>query len=71
MSDKDILSEIERVGDRLKQAKHEVAKRVIGQEKVVDLTMNALLSRRSRAAGRRAGSGENAPCRHAGHGHGG
>lgn len=44
MSDKDILSEIERVGDRLEQAKHEVAKKVIGQEKVVDLTMNALLS---------------------------
>ena len=42
MSDEDILSEIEHVGERLQTAKAEVAKRVIGQEKVVDLTMNAL-----------------------------
>jgi len=44
MSDEDILSEIERVGERLKLAKHEVSKRIIGQDKVVDMTMNALLS---------------------------
>ena len=43
-SDADILSEIEAVGEKLVRARHEVSKRVIGQEQVVDLTINALLS---------------------------
>ncbi|MEM7267873.1 MAG: MoxR family ATPase [Pseudomonadota bacterium] len=39
-----ILDEIEALGERLKVARHEVSKRVIGQARVVDLTLNALMS---------------------------
>jgi MoxR-like ATPase len=44
MADADILSEIEALGERLKVAKAEIGKRIIGQELVVNLSMNALLS---------------------------
>ncbi|MFV0476193.1 MAG: AAA family ATPase, partial [Pikeienuella sp.] len=45
MNDSDeILAEIETVSDKLRRAQAEVAKRVIGQQRVVDLTLNALLS---------------------------
>ncbi|QIE55985.1 MoxR family ATPase [Pikeienuella piscinae] len=40
----DILQEIEAVGEKLRLAQGEIAKRVIGQPEVVDLTLNALLS---------------------------
>ena len=40
----EILGEIEAIGEKLREAKAEVAKRVIGQPDVVDLTINALLS---------------------------
>ncbi len=40
----DILAEIEAVGDKLRAAKAEIAKRVIGQPVVVDLVLTALLS---------------------------
>ncbi len=45
MSDEaDILSEIDAVGDKLRRARAEIAKRVIGQETVVDLALTAMLS---------------------------
>ncbi|MGB0927434.1 MAG: AAA family ATPase [Pikeienuella sp.] len=44
MADADILNEIEALGERLKAAKQEIGKCIIGQETVVDLSMNALLS---------------------------
>lgn len=44
MADADILNEIEALGERLKVAKAEIGKRIIGQDLVVDLSMNALLS---------------------------
>ena len=40
----DLVAEIERLGERLGEARAQVARRVIGQETVVDLTLNALLS---------------------------
>ncbi len=40
----DIIGEIEAVGEKLRAARVEIAKRVIGQETVVDLTLNAMLS---------------------------
>ncbi|MEX2521051.1 MAG: MoxR family ATPase [Paracoccaceae bacterium] len=40
----DIVDEIETAGEKLRAAEAEIAKRVIGQRNVVDLTMNALLS---------------------------
>lgn len=45
MSDEtDILAEIEAIGEKLRAAKTEIARRVIGQDDVVDLTLNAILS---------------------------
>ncbi len=40
----DLLQEIEALGRTLAQARAQIARRVIGQERVVDLTLNALLS---------------------------
>ncbi len=40
----DIIGEIEAVGEKLRAARAEIAKRVIGQETVVDLALNAMLS---------------------------
>lgn len=40
----DLVAEIERLGETLVRARAQVARRVIGQETVVDLTLNALLS---------------------------
>ncbi|PSK84893.1 MoxR-like ATPase [Limimaricola soesokkakensis] len=43
VSDADLLAEIERLGDRLAQARDSVARRFVGQERVVGLTLSALL----------------------------
>ncbi|MCZ4261687.1 MoxR family ATPase [Limimaricola sp. G21655-S1] len=43
VSDADLLAEIERLGDRLAQARDSVARRFVGQERVVELTLSALL----------------------------
>ncbi|MEL6794578.1 MAG: AAA family ATPase, partial [Pseudomonadota bacterium] len=43
-ADPEIVQEIETVGEKLAAAKAEIAKRVIGQPNVVDLTLNALIS---------------------------
>ncbi|MEC9432440.1 MAG: MoxR family ATPase [Pseudomonadota bacterium] len=40
----DLVAEIERLGEKLGEARAQIARRVIGQETVVDLTLNALLS---------------------------
>ncbi len=40
----ELLEEIQNTGAMLGRARHEIAKRVIGQERVVDLALNALLS---------------------------
>ncbi|MGB0506766.1 MAG: AAA family ATPase [Pikeienuella sp.] len=42
--DADIVTEIEELGARLTKARLEISKRVIGQNQVVNLTMNAILS---------------------------
>ena len=43
MSDTDLLAEIESLGDRLKLARDSVARRFVGQERVVELTLSALI----------------------------
>ncbi|MGR3499734.1 MAG: AAA family ATPase [Limimaricola soesokkakensis] len=43
VSDADLLAEIERLGDRLAQARDSAARRFVGQERVVELTLSALL----------------------------
>lgn len=43
VSDADLLAEIECLGDRLAQARDSVARRFVGQERVVELTLSALL----------------------------
>ena len=43
-SDAEIVTEIEAVGEKLRAAEAEIAKPVIGQPNVVNLTLNALLS---------------------------
>ena len=42
-SDADLVAEIERLGDRLAQARASITRRFIGQERVVELTLAALL----------------------------
>jgi MoxR-like ATPase len=44
LSPADAVAEIERAGETLARARTEIAKRVIGQETVVDLVLNALIS---------------------------
>jgi MoxR-like ATPase len=44
LSPADAVAEIERAGETLARARAEIAKRVIGQETVVDLVLNALIS---------------------------
>jgi MoxR-like ATPase len=43
-NDTDLVQEIEALGDKLKAAKESIGKRFIGQERVVDLTLAALIS---------------------------
>jgi MoxR-like ATPase len=43
ISDADLLAAIENLGDRLAQARDSVARRFVGQERVVELTLSALL----------------------------
>ncbi|WP_420861171.1 AAA family ATPase [Algirhabdus cladophorae] len=43
MSDSDMVAEIDALGDQLARAKASITKRFIGQERVVDLTLSALL----------------------------
>jgi MoxR-like ATPase len=44
LSPADAVAEIERAGETIARARAEIAKRVIGQETVVDLVLNALIS---------------------------
>ena len=68
MSDTDdLMPEIEATGERLVRAREMIARRIIGQEAVVEQTLIAILSRRARAAGRRAGAGEDPAGRDARH----
>ena len=53
----DLVSEIEALENKLQEAKSSITRRFIGQERVVDLTLTALLCGGACPADRPAGSG--------------
>jgi hypothetical protein len=69
-ADSDVLGEIEATGARLQRARDMIARRIIGQEKVVEETLIAMLCGGHALLVGAAGPGQDPAGGHAGHGDG-